>query len=99
MLKIVVWRDARANPGAVGFVLHQDDLVASLSEEAIDPGRFEIRQRRIADIGAMLDIDFGPVKDWDLLAGARPEEVIEEDGVLIRSLDDVLLQFSPAATR
>lgn len=97
--KIVVWRDARANPGAVGFVLQQDDLVASLSEEAIDPGRFEIRQRRIADIEAMLDIDFGPVKDWDLLAGARPEEGIEEDGVLIRSLDDVLLQFSPTATR
>ena len=47
----------------------------------------------------MLDIDFGPVKDWDLLAGARPEEGIEEDGVLIRSVDDVLLQFSPTATR
>lgn len=97
--KIVVWRDAGADPGAVGFVLHQDDLVAALPEEAIDPGRFEIRQRRIADIEAMVDVDFGRVKDWDLLATARPEEAIEDGGILIRSLDDILLQVNPAPTR
>lgn len=71
----------------------------ALPEEAIDPGRFEIRQRRIDDIEAMVDVDFGRVKDWDLLAAARPGEAIEDGGILIRSLDDILLQVSPAATR
>jgi endonuclease G len=56
--KIVAWNDVDG-PGAVGFVLEQADLLATLAQEAVDPGAFSIRQRRIAAIGAELDLDLG----------------------------------------
>lgn len=89
--KIVVWKDAGKPPGAVGFVLDQADLVASLPEEAIDPGRFEIRQRRIADIEADLDVDLGKVKEFDRLAAVDPDEAIDDGGIVIAGLSDIRL--------
>ena len=89
--KIVIWKDPGMAPGAVGFVLDQADLVASLPEEAIDPGRFEIRQRRIADIEAELDLSFGPVTGWDRLAAAEPEEALDTEGLIIEAVDDIRL--------
>lgn len=89
--KIVVWKDDGADPGAVGFVLDQEELVKSLPEEAIDPGRFVIRQRRIADIQAELDISFGKASDWDRLHEALPNEAIDADGILIASVNDIHL--------
>lgn len=62
--KIAVWNDADG-PGAVGFVLEQGDLLASLAQEAIDPGAFSIRQRRIAAIGADLDLDLAGLAALD----------------------------------
>jgi endonuclease G len=89
--KIVIWKDEGEDPAAVGFLLDQADLVATLPEEAIDPGRFEIRQRRIAEIEAELDIDFGKVKSWDRLAAPDAEEAIGTDGIPIMSLADIRL--------
>ncbi|MBY5546485.1 hypothetical protein HFO61_06535 [Rhizobium leguminosarum] len=89
--KIVVWKDEGADPGAVGFVLDQKSLVTALPEEAIDPDPFVIRQRRIADIQAELDISFGKTCDWDRLRGALPNEAIDPGGILILSLDDIRL--------
>ena len=89
--KIVVWKDPGQDPGAVGFVLDQSDLVANLPEEAIDPGRFRVRQRRIADIETLLDISFGKVVQWDRLAAAGPEEALDEAGVMITRLEDIRL--------
>ena len=87
--KIVLWKDEGQEPGAVGFVLDQADLVAALPEEAIDAGRFEIRQRRISDIEDDVDLDFGEVKSWDRL-GPNADEALD-DGRLITALDDIHL--------
>ncbi len=66
--KIVIWRDGNAAPAAIGFVLEQTDLIAHLAEEAIDPGRFKIHQRPISAIEALVDVSFGPVTGFDVLA-------------------------------
>jgi endonuclease G, mitochondrial len=87
--KIVVWADDN-QPGAVGFILDQSDLVADLAEEAIDVGRFEIRQRRIAEIEEALDITFGRVKEWDRMP-PDVDEVLEGDGLLISDPSDMRL--------
>lgn len=87
--KIVIWKDKNQTPGAIGFVLDQADLIESLAEEAIDPGRFVIRQRRIADIEAELDIDFGKVVEWDRLTAAMAHEALDDDGIEIMSVNDI----------
>lgn len=88
--KIVAWRDRGEEPGAVGFLLDQSELVEDLAEEAIDPGRFRVRQRRITEIEALLDLDLGVLRDWDRFdAGAATEESLETTEVLIERLDDI----------
>ncbi|BCH20101.1 DNA/RNA non-specific endonuclease [Mesorhizobium sp. L-2-11] len=89
--KIVIWRDGTEDPGAVGFVLDQSDLIASLPEEAIDPGRFELRQCRIADIEDQLDLDFGVAKKWDRLGKINVSEAFGAEGIEIASLKDIRL--------
>jgi endonuclease G len=89
--KIVLWRDGTSPPGALGFVLDQADLIRNLAEEAIDPGRFVIRQRRIAAIEALLDLDLGPVNGFDRMPPPGPNESLEDD-ILIGGLSDI--QFS-----
>lgn len=89
--KIVIWRDGNADPGAIGFVLDQADLVRDLAVEAINPGRFEIRQRRIADIEKSLDISFGPVSGWDVLRETVTEEAFSDRGITIRRTADIRL--------
>ena len=94
--KIVVWHDAgEAGPGAVGFVLEQTDLIARLPEEAIEPGEFRLRQRRIVDIQATVDLDFGALAAADRFA-ATPADPLHESlgGVrerLIERLEDIIL--------
>lgn len=102
--KIVVWRDKNQPPGAVGFVLEQDDLVRNLPEEAIDVGRFRIRQKRIAWIQGKLDIDFGDVKLWDQLpenealtdTNEALAESLDDGDVAITTLKDIVLRQSSA---
>ena len=90
--KIVIWRDGTDQPGAVGFLLEQGDLVADLAEK-IDAGEFQVRQRRIADIEAMLDLDFGDtVRSWDRLAAQETREAVAAaDGIAIAALADIRL--------
>lgn len=90
--KIVVWRDGTKPPGAIGFVLEQGELIKDLEEEAIEAGRFDIRQKRIAQIEAMLDISFGPIGDWDVLADTREEEALDDgEGIQITKPSDIKL--------
>lgn len=90
--KIVVWKDAGDDtPGAVGFLLSQDELIEGLPEEAIDPGEFVIRQRSIADIEAMLDLDFGPIVGWDRFEDDPDDESVAPGGLRIRALGDIRL--------
>lgn len=86
--KIVAWKDDGQDPGAVGFVLDQAALVEGLAEEAIDPGQFEIRQKRIRDIEAELDLNLGKIKSWDRLGG-QADEVLDEEGLPITTFEDI----------
>jgi len=90
--KIVIWRDGTQQPGAIGFVLEQGDLIRELPEEAIEPGRFKIRQKRIAQIERSLDISFGPVGEWDAFADTLAEEALDDDGILITKTSDIRLK-------
>jgi endonuclease G len=88
--KIVIWRDRGQPPGALGFVLEQEDLIRDLPEEAIDAGRFSVRQKRISWIESRLDVSFGDVTGWDQMP--RPDEALEaldDDGILLRSASDI----------
>jgi endonuclease G len=90
--KLMAWRDEGDAPGAVGFLLDQQELIEDLAEEAIEPGRFRLKQRRISDIEALLDLDLGGLRDWDRFdAGAETEEALEVDEILIESLADIRL--------
>ena len=97
--KIVIWRDGNAAPGAVGFVLDQTTLIENLPEEAIDPGRFKIRQRRIAAIEALVDVSFGPVTGFDTLPGPNPDEALGDDEILISRVEDIRLVRPAGANR
>lgn len=92
--KIVVWQDAAdARPGAVGFVLDQSGLIQDMPSEAIDPGAFSIRQKAIADIDALLDLDLSGLAAFDRFRVTEGTEAAAGDpaSVLIRSLDDMVL--------
>lgn len=90
--KIVIWRDGTEQPGAVGFLLEQTDLVADLAEK-IDVGPFQVRQRRIADIEKMLDLDFGEkVRGWDRLPAHEARETADiTGGIAIGAMTDIRL--------
>ncbi|MCA6111790.1 DNA/RNA non-specific endonuclease [Bradyrhizobium cenepequi] len=90
--KIVIWRDRNEPPGAIGFVLSQRDLIENLPEEAIDPGRFSIRQKRISQIERDLDISFGPVTEWDQMPERAAEESLDEEGIEITRVSDILIR-------
>lgn len=92
--KIVVWQDAAdAQPGAVGFVLDQRDLIVDMPIEAIDPGAFSIRQKRIADIDALLDVDLSGLFAFDRFRTTETTESAPGDAasILIRSPEDMAL--------
>jgi endonuclease G len=88
--KIIIWRDGNQTPGALGFVLNQDFLIEDLPEEAIDPGVFKIRQKRISRIQQDLDINFGIVSEWDQMPLSDDDESLD-DGVLLTSVNDIVI--------
>ena len=88
--KIVIWRDGNQTPGTLGFVLDQNFLIEDLPEEAIDPGVFKIRQKRISRIQQDLDINFGIVSEWDQMPLSDDDESLD-DGVLLTSVNDIVI--------
>ena len=97
--KIVIWRDRNESPGAIGFVLSQRDLIENLREEAIDPGRFSIRQKRISQIERDLDISFGPLTEWDQMPQHDARESLDDEGVEITRVSDVVIRSAePSST-
>ncbi|MVT50073.1 hypothetical protein GPL17_06170 [Bradyrhizobium yuanmingense] len=88
--KIVIWRDGTADPGAIGFVLEQDDLIGGLPEEAIEAGRFHMKQKRIRLIERKLDISFGVVGDWDRTPRGGAEEALDDTEIEIKSFSDIV---------
>lgn len=97
--KIVIWHDRNQPPGALGFVLDQRDLIQDLPEEAIEAGRFSIRQQRISRIERDLDISFGPVTGWDQMPPSDPHEALEEEGIEINRPSDIRMMASRIAPR
>ena len=92
--KIVVFKDEGSRtPGAVGFVLSQERLIRRLGDEAIDPGEFAVRQRRIEAIDAIVDVDLGFMFEWDRMPPrrGRPQDENFEDDAPMRRLSDVVL--------
>jgi endonuclease G len=89
--KIVVWRDRGQPPGALGFVLDQADLIENLAKEAIDPGDFVVRQKRISTIERDLDIGFGPISQWDRMPMRRRREALEDEGIQLNSVNDIMI--------
>jgi endonuclease G len=89
--KIVIWRDKNQPPGALGFVLEQNDLIRTLPEEAIEVGRFHIRQKRISSIESKLDISFGAVTEWDQMPRTHEAtESLDEEGIPLTSVNDIV---------
>ena len=87
--KIVIWRDKNQPPAALGFVLEQNDLIRN---EAIDAGRFVIRQKRISWIESKLDITFGAITERDQMPRtAAATESLDDEGILLKSVDDIVL--------
>lgn len=74
--KIVVFAREDGRPGALGFVLEQNDLLARRPEEAIEVGEFRLRQRPIAAIAAATGLDLDRLTSFDPLAGAPAREAL-----------------------
>ncbi len=70
-------------------MLDQSELIDDLPEEAIEPGRFVVRQKRIRQIESKLDIAFGVIGDWDQMGSLDPNESLDDDGIVLTSLNDV----------
>ena len=65
-------------------------LIEDLPEEAIDPGVFQIRQKRISRIQEDLDVNFGIVNQWDQMPISDPDESLD-DGILLTSVNDIVI--------
>jgi hypothetical protein len=84
---------------AVVFGLLVKSGMAS-SSEAIEPGRFSRRQKRISRIERDLDISFGPVTDWDQMPPSDGREALDEgEGIEIIGLSDITMARSASAPR
>jgi endonuclease G len=75
--KILVYRSRRDELGAVGFVLHQTDLISNLAAERFDVGRFDVRQVRISRIEELTGLDFKALRNVDPMAASGVREVFE----------------------
>ncbi|QDZ03027.1 endonuclease [Nitratireductor mangrovi] len=77
--KVVAYHTRSGGLGAVGFVLHQSDLIDNLAAERFDVGRFDVRQVRIGRIEELTGIDFGPLRNVDPMAVAELGEVFARE--------------------
>lgn len=75
--KVIAYRARGGELGAVGFVLHQADLISNLAAERFDVGRFDVRQVRISRIEELTGLDFKGLRNADPLAATGVREVFE----------------------
>ncbi len=90
--KVVVFADDDDQPAAAAFVLTQAALVKDLAE-AFEPGEYKAVQVRVKDLEGKTDLDFGEVRQWDLLdkPGAEESFTAEIPAVVLDELADVVL--------
>ncbi|WP_353642096.1 DNA/RNA non-specific endonuclease [Mesorhizobium sp. WSM2239] len=75
--KVVAYRSREDGLRAVGFVLHQTDLISNLAAERFDVGRFDLRQVRISRIEELTGLDFKGLRNVDPMAATGVREVFE----------------------
>jgi endonuclease G len=90
--KVVVFEDDSGKEAAAAFVLTQAELIQGLEEE-FDVGEYKAVQVKIRDLEAKTDLDFGPLRNWDVLEKAGAQESFEGDvpAVVLESVTDVVL--------
>jgi endonuclease G len=84
--KMVAYRSRGDELRAVGFVLHQADLISNLAAERFDVGRFDLRQVRISRIEELTGLDFKGLRNVDPMAATGVREVFEGAVVTERKL-------------
>jgi endonuclease G len=84
--KVVAYRSRGDELRAVGFVLHQADLISNLAAERFDVGRFDLRQVRISRIEELTGLDFKSLRNVDPMAATGVREVFEGAVVAERKL-------------
>ena len=75
--KIVVYRSRSGELRALGFILHQTDLISNLAAERFDVGKFDLRQVRISRVEELTGLDFGALRNCDPMATAGVRELFE----------------------
>lgn len=75
--KIVAYRSRSGELRALGFVLHQVDLISNLAAERFDVGKFDLRQVRIGAIEELTGLDFHGLRNADPLASAGLRSLFE----------------------
>ena len=85
--KVVAYRSRGDELRAVGFVLHQTDLIRNLAAERFDVGRFDLRQVRIGRIEELTGLDFKGLRNVDPMAATGVREVFEGAVVAERKLE------------
>jgi endonuclease G len=85
--KVVAYRSRGDELRAVGFVLHQVDLISNLAAERFDVGRFDLRQVRISRIEELTGLDFKGLRNVDPMAATGVREIFEGAAVAERKLE------------
>lgn len=75
--KVVVYRSRSGDLRALGFILHQADLISNLAAERFDVGKFDLRQVRVSRVEELTGLDFGALRNCDPMALARVTELFE----------------------
>jgi endonuclease G len=90
--KVVVFKDDAGEPGAAAFVLTQAELIQGLEEE-FDVGEYRAVQVRIEDLETKTNLDFGPIRGWDVLdqEGANESFAKGVPVVVLKSVTDMVL--------
>ncbi len=86
--KVVAYRSRSGDLRALGFILHQADLISNLAVERFDVGKFDLRQVRISRIEELTGLDFAGLRNCDPMALAGVRELFEGAAPGERQLHD-----------
>jgi endonuclease G len=90
--KVVVFSGDAGDPAAAAFLLTQAQLIQGLEEE-FDSGEYKTVQVRIKDVEVKTHLDFGAIRQWDVIERDGTEERFTGaiPAVIIESVDDVVM--------
>jgi endonuclease G len=90
--KVVVFENDAGEPAAAAFVLTQAELIQGLEEE-FDVGEYKAVQVKVKDLETKTDLDFGPIRGWDVLEKDGANESFTENVpvVVLKSVTDMVL--------